>query len=421
MNIPDDKKVRDFTRLLELAKAMSVEKDLYALLDLIVQRTTEVMEADRTSLYLVDADKQQLWTRIAQGLEIKEVRVPIGTGISGHVAKTRETVNIQDAYLDPRFDRAWDVKTGYRTRSILCMPLLTHEDRVVGVIQVLNKEGGVFTSYDESLLAALGSHAAIALDQARLMQHYVEKQRMQEALRIARDIQMSLLPKKAPSVPGFDIAGWTQPCDETGGDYYDFIPLPDGRLGIAIGDVSSHGVGPALLMTASRALLRAFVNMTDDISQALLRMNNMLASDMEGGRFVTLFYGVLDPKASVVTYSSAGQDPPLLFEDGTKTFRELGSTGMPIGVMPDTDFPVGDPVTLTPGDVLLMATDGVIEAMDAQNEKFERERLRRVIQAHHTETAAQLIQTLYREVRAFCAEAPQRDDITIIVVKALPR
>ncbi|MBM4050172.1 MAG: GAF domain-containing protein, partial [Planctomycetes bacterium] len=193
MNIPDAKKVHDFTRLLELAKAMSVEKDLYALLDLIVQRTTEVMEADRTSLYLVDADKQQLWTRIAQGLEIKEVRVPIGTGISGHVAKTRETVNIQDAYLDPRFDRGWDMKTGYRTRSILCMPLLTHEDRVVGVIQVLNKKGGAFTDYDESLLAALGSHAAIALDQARLMQHYVEKQRMQEALRIARDIQMSLL------------------------------------------------------------------------------------------------------------------------------------------------------------------------------------------------------------------------------------
>jgi len=147
----------------------------------------------------------------------------------------------------------------------------------------------------------------------------------------------------------------------------------------------------------------------------------MLCADLEGGRFVTLFYGVLDPANAAVTYASAGQGPPLVFESRSRVFRELCSTGLPAGIAADARFPTGAPVTLAPGDVLVMATDGVTEAMNPAREEFGHERLRSAIQQHHTQSAGQLIQTIYREVRAFCGDVSQHDDITVVVVKALPR
>src|SRR5262249_28436190 len=153
-------------------------------------------------------------------------------GIAGAVAKSRRPLNIPDAYADPRFHREIDRQTGYRTRCLLTIPLIGLDDRLVGVMQVVNKLDGTFTGYDETLGEALAAQVAVALQRSQLMDHYVHKKQLEKSLAIARDIQQRLLPKTIPQVPGYDIAGWSRPADETGGDCFDFIPLPDGRLAV---------------------------------------------------------------------------------------------------------------------------------------------------------------------------------------------
>ena len=163
-----ERRVAKLTALLEIGKAMTAERDLDRLLPLIMQEVTQVMEADRSTLYLVDRGRHELWSKIAQGLEVREIRVKIGTGIAGHVAATGKLVNIPDAYADPRFDRSTDLQTGYRTRSILAVPMVNKPGEVIGVIQVLNKHKGAFDDQDIELLQALSSQAAVAVENAIL-------------------------------------------------------------------------------------------------------------------------------------------------------------------------------------------------------------------------------------------------------------
>jgi len=420
MTEPDvQKRLRDLNSVLEIAKRMTVEKDLHALMQLIVEQSERMLEAERVSLYLVDEEKNELYTWIADELEIREVRVPVGTGLSGHVAKEKIVINIADAYADNRFDPVWDRKTGFRTRSVLCAPLLTPEDRIVGVIQVLNKKRGQFSEYDESLLLALCSHAAICLDNARLIRHYVEKERMKEALEIARQIQHKLLPDKPPDIPGYDIAGWTRSCDETGGDYYDFINVGPGKLGLVVGDVSSHGVGPALLMTTARAFLRSVAMNNSNAGEVLARLNDLLEHDMDEGRFMTMFYAVLDTDARVLRYSAAGHEPGLYLKHDSDKVVKLPNTGCPLGILEGAEFPEAEPVNLETGDLVVLSTDGIVEAMNEKNERLGDERMHAVIVEHRHMPAAEIIKRVGEAVADFCGGAAQRDDLTMVVVKVV--
>ncbi len=413
-----EKKVQDLESLLEVTQAMTVEKDLDKLLTFIISATTRVMNAERSSLYLYDEPAKEIWTKIAQGMSTREIRLPVGRGIAGTVAQTLETINISDAYQDARFDQEVDKRSGFRTRSILCMPMRNHEGRLIGVIQVLNKKDGAFGDYDETLLGAFSTHAAIALDQARLVAAYLDKQKLEQALEIARSIQQGLFPKEIPEVPGFDLAGWSQPADETGGDYYDFLQLPGGRLALVVGDVTGHGVGPALLMAEARAFIKAAVTSTNDIASLLYSVNNLLEKDMGGRRFITLFYGVLDPEARTFRYASAGHGHPILYRPGAGKFFEMESTGPPLGIMTDVEFPEGEAHQLEPGDVLVISTDGIEEAMDAERDEYGRARFKEVVARCFESSAQEIIDTIYRDVQVFCDGAPQRDDITLVVCKA---
>ncbi|MBI3271608.1 MAG: SpoIIE family protein phosphatase [Planctomycetes bacterium] len=412
------KVVGDLAAILEVSKALSSEKDFDKLLGLIISETVRVLDSDRGSLFLVDEEKGELWSKIAQKAEIKEIRFPIGKGIAGFVAQSQQVVNITDAYNDSRFNPAFDKQTGYRTRTILCAPLLTNERKVIGVVQVLNKRDGVFTNYDEALVLALGSHAAVALDNARLVKHYLQKQMMAQALGIAKEIQVGLLPKKPPEVAAMDIAGWSLACDETGGDYYDYIELGDGRLGVVIGDVSGHGVGSALLMASARAFLRGLIISFADPSDVLFRLNNLLAKDMEAGRFMTLLLGILDPKKRTFIYTSAGHDAPVLHRGATGEIKELESTGFPLGIIEDGDFPKAEEIQLDAGDQLLFMTDGVWEAMDREQQPYGRERMCECLRRNHVLASKDIIQCIYRDQLDFIRGAPQHDDITMVLITA---
>jgi PAS domain S-box-containing protein len=253
-----------------------------------------------------------------------------------------------------------------------------------------------------------------------------ELARTEAEFRVARKIQQRLFPVGTPQIPGleigaatfgFDISGRSFPAEAIGGDYYDFVPMLDGSLGIAIGDVSGHGVGPALLMAEARALLRAFAQTYSDVSTILGLVNRVLVPDIEGDRFITLLLAKLDARNHTLVYASAGhQTGYLLNRDGTVK-QPLPSTGIPLGIHAAADFPAGPEVPLSPGDIVVLVTDGIVETRSPEGAVFGPQRPLELVRVYRKATARHIVDNLYHAVRAFSLGAPQYDDITATVIK----
>ena len=241
----------------------------------------------------------------------------------------------------------------------------------------------------------------------------------EEQFRVAREIQQHLFPKAPPQLPGFEIAGASHPADATGGDYYDYLPMANNGLGIVVGDVTGHGVGPALLMAETRAYLRVVALNRDDVGEILTRVNLVLADDVGGERFVTLLLARLDAGARNLTYVSAGHPPGYLLAPGGAVRMELKRTGVPLGIRADTNFQTAPPVQLEAGELILFLTDGVDEAMSPEQEFFGVERALDVVRRHRDKPAGQIVEELYRAVREFSKGAVMQDDFTAVVIKVL--
>ncbi len=362
------RELRDLQVILDVARAMAGAPDLDALLALILAALRNLLGAERSTLFLYDAAANELHGKIPDIAD--EVRFPATVGLAGAAVQTRRTINIPDAYADPRFNREVDRQTGYRTRCLLTVPLTGTDNQLVGVVQVLNKLDGVFTPYDERLAEALAAQVGVALQRATLMEHYAQKKQMEGALAIAREIQQSLLPKAAPQIPGYDIAGWSRPADQTGGDCYDFIPLKGGRLAVVVADASGHGIGAALMISETRALLRATSGQTDQVTDILDRANHWLCDDHLEGRFVTAFFGILDPGRHLLDHASAGHGPLFWYNAARREVTVTAATGLMLAVMEPLAIRPGEPVEFAPGDLGVFLTDGLVEANDPTDEQF---------------------------------------------------
>jgi sigma-B regulation protein RsbU (phosphoserine phosphatase) len=238
------------------------------------------------------------------------------------------------------------------------------------------------------------------------------------ALKLAEEVQQNLLPQEPPSLPGLDIAGTSIYCDETGGDYFDYLKLPDGRLGVVVADASGHGVGAALLMTTARALLRQRVAMTGDLAHIVSDVNQELFRDVqESGRFITMFLLEIDPAAKTLRWVRGGHDPAILYDAAADTFSELAGEGMALGVKKNFPFQEFTRDGWTPGSVIIVGTDGIRETHNEENEMFGLDRLREVIRKHAAEPAEKIQEGVIDSLRIFQGEAPQEDDITLVVVK----
>ena len=198
--------------LLDVATALSQTLDMDSLINKIIEKVSEILNTERSSLFLGNHETNELWSKVAQEAEVSEIRFPSSTGLAGYVASTGEVLNIEDAYNDPRFNPSIDQITGYRTKSVLCAPVINREGKIIGITQAVNKKEGVFDEEDEDLLLALSSQIAVAIENARLFQESLEKQRMEEELAIARDLQKSMLPSACPEIKGFKIAALSSPA-----------------------------------------------------------------------------------------------------------------------------------------------------------------------------------------------------------------
>ena len=413
-----ERQARNLSALLRVSKALASEIRLDDLLQVIVEKAAEVLDADRATLFLYDEPCNELWSKTTQRLEIKEIRVPLGVGIVGTVAKTRTPINIPDAYADARFNPNFDKDTGYRTRSILCMPLIGNGDRLIGVIQVLNKKDQeVFNEADESLLAGLSAHITVALERARLIEAYVEKERMEEALKLAHDIQMSMLPKIFPPFPErheFDIFAAIVPAKEVGGDLYDFFFIDDDHLCFAVGDVSGKGVPASLFMAVTKTLFRSTGSNGGTPGEILARLNAEICRDNDSCMFVTLFCGILNIRTGQVDYCNGGHNLPYyLHHDGVSLLQSIG--GRALGLVEQSPYASGRMV-LGPGETLLLYTDGVTEAMDSSETLYSDQRLERFLTSNRGSPPRQIIGDLVSDVRQFAGGARQSDDITVLAL-----
>lgn len=409
------RQISDLTALLEVSKYLGSTTELVPLLQRVEHAALEVLDCERASVFLYDAVAEELYSKVATGES--EIRFSAKLGVAGDTVAKRSIENIPDAYAHPRFNREIDKKTGFRTRTILSIPLTGHDGAIVGVLQSLNKRGGAFDRRDEEEGAILGSLAGVAIQRQMLLDEFAEKQRLVHDLAVAREIQSSLLPKEDPSVEGYDIAGWNRPADETGGDCYDYVPLPGGAIGLLVADATGHGIGPALIVSECRAMLRALVMMTDDLSVIMSRVNERLLQDLSGGRFVTAFFGALDPREHVLNYVSAGHGPLLYFHADTERGEELQATALPLAIMREFDAKPGTPMRMKPGDILILVTDGFFEWANRDGELFGTERIFDVVRTHRADPARRIIERLHEAVVRFGEGTTQADDLTAIVVK----
>jgi len=418
----DERRIADLERLLDVSRRLGATVELAPLLAAIADAATSVLDCERATIFLLDQQAQELHSRLTTEIPsspITEIRFPVGRGIAGEVARTGVAIHIPDAYADPRFNPEFDRQSGFRTTSMLTLPLAGHDGATVGVLQVLNKRGGPFGGRDTEVASFLGTQAGVAIQRQMLLAEYATKQRIERDLNIARTIQQGLLPKEQPQLAGYDVAGWNRPADQTGGDYYDFMPLGSGGLAITIADVSGHGIGPALVVSETRALYRAVVRHAADLAAAADEVHALLAQDLPEGRFVTAFFGVLDPRRGAVRFVSAGQGPILAYSASTGGIAELPAQGLPLGFVPERPYDPAVEHPLAPGDMLVLLTDGFYEWTNPAEEQFGTARVSDLVRRHQTLPAAELIALLYRAVVEFAAGTPQADDLTAVIVKRL--
>lgn len=403
-------------QILDVTRKLAAPFDLATMLSEVVVAAKRVLDADGGSLWLYDKEHDELVMRVATGMA--PVRVPADRGLVGQCVRTRAIINVPDCYADPRFNREIDRASGYHTRCLLTLPLVGHDDALVGVMQILNKNDGVFDADDEQIAAALAAQCAVALQRVQMTEALMAGERLRQEIAVAQEIQTSTLPRVMPEVPGYEAFGTVQPADETGGDMFDLGLLPGDRLFMAMGDATGHGIGPALSVTQLQAMLRLAMRLDTGLAVAYRHVNNQLESDLPPERFVTAFLGVLDARAHVVEFYAPGQGPILHFRAATGAVERGLPTSFPLGA-----YPVDEPrpprrVALEPGDVLAVISDGIFEWPGRDGEEFGVERVEALLREHHGLPAARLAQ-LIRD-RAAAHGGAQADDVTLLLLRRLP-
>ena len=384
-------------------------------LEQIVALVFEAVPADRCLIMMRDEGSEDLRVAVARlrdrAGEVGEIRV--SRNVLDEVVIRGKSVLTSDAQHDPRFASGTVVLQG--VRSVLAVPLGVSE-KVFGIIYADSPIAeGRFTEDHLKVLTTLASVAAIRVENTRLVEARLERERLERELALASEIQQRFQPTAPPQVNGYELQGISFPCYEIGGDYYDFIEREDGRLVIALGDVSGKGTAAALLMSSLHAAVHAQSGSHDSLVATISAVNRYLADNIPANRFVTLFYAELDPGSGALSFLNAGHNPPLIVH-AAGTVEQLASGGLPLGIKPDADYREGR-TQLQPGDVLVIYSDGVTEAVSPTGEEFGPTRLYEVVSRNVTSSAAGIRDRIESALTKFAQGTAAADDITLVIVK----
>ena len=373
----------------EVSRELTSILDREELLRRVAERTRKIVDYDVFTVMLWNEQTQLLESVFAMRCNDSipaRTRVPLHKGLSGTAAGQRRVLRVHDVTEDPRYIRC---ETGVDARSEIVVPLLM-QDRLIGVLDLESAGPHAFTLEHERMLSTLGSYVAVGLENARLYEVALQNERRLRAdLDTAREIQRQLLPTGAREVPGLDLAAAYVPARELGGDFYDFLPYGQGRLAVALGDVSGKGTAAALYGSLAIGMIREIVVDRDcDPACMLALLNQRLHNTRLDARFIAMLFGVYDAASRRLTLSSAGSPYPLLFRDGHVVSIRL--EGVPLGLLPGTQYDESS-IDLQPGDVVVFASDGIVESSNASEEEFGLHRLSGVLSAVSPQDSARVI------------------------------
>ena len=405
-------------QILEVTRKLAAPFDLDTMLTEVVDASREVLNADRGTVFVYDDAADELVLRVGTGMD--HIRIPADKGIVGESAQTRQLINVPDCYADERFNQAIDKQTGYKSRCMLTIPLIGYEESLIGVLQILNKQDGVFDEQDEYVAQALAAQAAVVIHRAKITEQIIASERLDREITVARDVQMGTLPKDMPQIEGYEFGGAFSPTDQTGGDLYDFVPLGPDRLFMLMGDATGHGIGPALSATQVRAMLRVALRLQSSLDDAFIHINDQLCEDLPDDRFVTGFFGLLDAASHSVRFHSGGQGPIMHFQADMGEYDWHPATTFPLGYIPQSDLQAPHCAEMEPGDVLGLISDGIYEYENEEGVQFGRRGVMRVLDANPDAGAQQLVDLIMDAAREHGGSAPQADDITIVLARRLP-
>jgi sigma-B regulation protein RsbU (phosphoserine phosphatase) len=395
----------------EVSHTLLSTLEVQEVLKRIVVGLGRLIAFDAVGIFLVreDGTIEQAIERGYEPDRLGQLRQKVGEGLIGWSISTAEPVIVPDVNVDGRYISARD-----STRSEMVAPLISR-GKVIGAFNLESDKMAAYSREDLKRLSAFADSAAVALEVARLHEAAVRSRRLEEDLSIARQIQLSFLPQARPKHKGIDLAGLNVPSLEVGGDYYDFIDVAPGQVGVAIADVAGKGISAGLIMASFRASLRAEVRNNYSISTILAKVNRLMIESTEPSRFVTALYGVLDMATRRFTFSCAGHYPGILVhEDGA--IQELADGGTVLGAFPTTRYEEAFTV-LAPGDMLILYTDGVTEAMNSEGEEFGVPRLVDLAVTARGRSAAKIAAAVERAVRNFSKRKIPGDDLTLVVLK----
>jgi sigma-B regulation protein RsbU (phosphoserine phosphatase) len=400
--------VEDLLRLQKAAQKITSILDLDQLIDKVVHEIASSFGCLEANIYLHDEPRAELILAGVCGCTTHEKGqiLKVGKdGMVGHVAATGKMRYAPDVRRDPYY-----IACEESTLSEVAIPLVV-DSRLVGVFTASHPELNAFPPEQLRLLQALCSHVAVAVQNARLFQRErQERERMSREAHEARVIQQALLPKSSPYVPGFAISGLSIPAGAVGGDWYDFIPLSDGKWGLVLADVSGKGTAAALLMSATRGMLRSLAEAGCGPGEVLARLNDLMVQDFPSGKFVTMVYAVLDPASRKLTFANAGHLRPLLATNNGARFIDT-DRGMPLGLAAGGFSEVE--IDLSPGSRLVFYSDGITEAAEASEEEYGLARLE-----NHVVGTNASPESILEDVHSFVNGAGLQDDATVIFIKA---
>lgn len=402
----------------DIATTISSMQPVDQVIDQIITKCVHHLQVEEATISLLEKESaERLFMTMARRQETSANRLPIRLDdkLTGWMLKNRCALLSNNISEDERFKFFHD--EDYDFQSILSVPLIVKND-LIGYLAVFNKkEAGGFGREDKRLLSIIGSQSAQVIETARLYEEEKALLSLQEEMKMAKRIQVKLLPDVEPRLDGYEIRAINIPAKSVGGDYFDFIEVEDGVTGFCVGDITGKGMPAAMLMSNLQATLRSLSTIITEPDKCLAETNKQLYRSTEDTKFATLFYGLLDHSTGSFTYTNAGHDAPILFSN-YKGMRELPATGLLLGVMPESIYSV-EQINLQAGELLLIYTDGITEAMDEDGQEYGLDRLKTLIRDHHHLDTLDIMEKIIYDIKSHTQKAPQSDDITLLLIKKL--
>jgi sigma-B regulation protein RsbU (phosphoserine phosphatase) len=404
--------------LLEITKTISRSLDLEEVLTLVMDTLGMLVPYDAAGIYLIDKgrgkDSQNVFkSKAVRGYEISfeliEPRLRMGEGFIGYVAQTGRPILCGDVHLDSRYFHARE-----KTRSEMVAPIIAN-DTVIGVFDLESDSLNAYSEDDLKILQLLASQVAIIIEKVMLHEQLVEKKRLQAQLETARQVQLALLPDDDPKLKGFDISAYVFSTEDVSGDYYDWVEIFEGQIGIVVADAVGKGIPAALLMAFLRASLRAGVQIGYAPHIALAKVNNLLWDSVESHQYITAIHGILDATNRTFVFSNAGHNPPVVLSpNGDYRFVEYGD--LPLGMFKDSMYHQHF-IKIEAGEALVLYTDGLTEAMNKEGDEYGRDRFAKRLIKGMGLSAREMIDFVRKDVADFTGKKFLADDGTLFIIK----